>query len=101
MVRVTPEHMLVGLLGFVGVLVFAVIARSVEAQSARSQALTCRFDYEQSIEGSDLSSPRPVSRPMAEPKTYTLIFNDETRTGTYTHDYGSIGTHTGEVVLLG
>jgi hypothetical protein len=38
----TPEHVLIGLLGFVVVLVFAVIARSAEAQSARSQALTCR-----------------------------------------------------------
>jgi len=81
-------------------LALALAIFTVTAQAEAQQALTCRFEYEQSIERSDLSSPRPVSRPMAQPKTYTLIFNDETRTGTYTHDYGSIGTHTGEVVLL-
>jgi len=84
--------------------VLAVLATMPAVTATRAevnQALTCRFEYEQSIERSDLSSPRPVSRPMAEPTTYTLTFNRETRIGTYTRDFGHpIGTAVSKVILL-
>src|SRR5215207_5533787 len=85
----------------VALAIFAASATPpAEAQSARNQALTCRFAYEQSIERSDLTSPRPVSRLMTEPTTYTLIFNRETRTGTYTRERKEFGTSAGPMVVL-
>lgn len=79
-------------------LIVLLLLMCTAAHAASDEALTCRFEFEQSFTKPDMTSPGAFSGSTTQ--TYTLIFNRLTRTGKYIEEYGSIGTGSGEIKLL-
>jgi hypothetical protein len=68
--------------------------------AARQEALTCRFNYEQSITRPDVNAPVAKSGLLVSPEIYTISFDVIGNAGRYTREMQHLGTTAGEVTVL-